>query len=274
MRASSIFDGVRQIDVEIAGQPAKLPAFYRDAVEMTAIFPAHFRALRRLLPDQRLEPASLAPGLGVVAVSCLEYRDTDLGPYNEVAIAIPLNEPAFRPNLPGRALWEAMRRAQMHSFILHLPVTTEIALRGGIDLFNYPKFLAGIDFEESAADRRCRLTEGGTPIFALTGPRLASGRRERLQHFCHLWMDGQPQQAEFALERLQVGTSLRPGAAVLELGDSHPIARELDRVLVSNRSLRYDHAPRVEASLHGPEHLTPALLRHLMAVTAPPAVMH
>jgi hypothetical protein len=209
-----------------------------------------------------------------VAVSCFEYRDTDVGPYNEVAVAIPLNEPSFRANLPGRALWEGVRRGQMHSFIVHLPVTTEIALRGGIDLFNYPKFLAEIEFDESDGDRRCRLAEGRTPILTLTGPRLPAQGSDRLQRFCHTWMDGQPQQAEFALERLQVGTSKRPGAAVLELGDSHPIARELDRLLVSRRSLWYEYAPRFQAILYGPEHLTPALMELLVGTVAPQAVMH
>ena len=103
MRGSPFFEGVRQVDAQIAGQPAKLPAFYYDGAEMTALFPARHGELRRLLPDPRLVPARLAPGLGVVAVSCLEYRDSDVGPYNELAVAIPLNEPFFRPNLPDRA---------------------------------------------------------------------------------------------------------------------------------------------------------------------------
>lgn len=274
MRGSPFFDGIRQVDAEIAGRPAKVPTFYYEAAELTALFPARLRELRRLMPDRRLEPALLAPGLGVVAISCLEYRDTDLGPYNEVAVAIPTNEPSFRLNFPARALWQAERRGQMHSFILHLPVTTEIALRGGIDLFNFPKFLATIDFDDVGGDRRCRLAAGQKPILTLTGHRLAASRRERLQHFCHLWMDGQPQQAEFAVQRLQVGTSYRPGAAVLQLGEDHPVARELDRLLVSRRSLRFEYAPRVEAILYGPEHLTPSLLRRLIGTVAPQTVTH
>ena len=39
------------------------------------------------------------------------------------------------------------------------------------------------------------------------------------------------------------------------------LARELDRLLVSRRSLQYEYVPRFEAILHGPEHLTLPLLR-------------
>ena len=38
MRGSSFFEGVRQVDAEIAGEPAKLPAFYYEADGITALF--------------------------------------------------------------------------------------------------------------------------------------------------------------------------------------------------------------------------------------------
>ncbi|HZO98440.1 MAG TPA: hypothetical protein VFB42_13850 [Gaiellaceae bacterium] len=41
MRGSSFFEGVRQVDAEIAGQPARLSAFHCDTAELTA--PPSFR---------------------------------------------------------------------------------------------------------------------------------------------------------------------------------------------------------------------------------------
>ncbi len=271
MRGSPFFEGVAQVDAEIAGQSAKVPVFYYDSSAMTALFPARYRELRRLLPDPRFVPARLAPGLGVVAVGCLEHRDSDLGPYNELGILIPLSQPADRVNLPGRALVQASRSGQVHAFVQHLPVTTEIALRGGVDFYNFPKFVAAIDFEDDAERRRCRLLEGREPILTLTGARLAATGRARQQYFLHLWMDGQPQQTEFKFEQLQVATTLRLGAATLELGGRHPIAKELDRLLVSRRSLQYEYAPRLEGILYGPEHLTVPLLRRLASAVREPA---
>lgn len=269
MRGSPFFDGVAQSDAEIAGQAVKLPVFYYDTSAMIALFPARVRELRTLMPDARFVPALLAPGLGAVAIGCLEHRDTDIGPYNELAISIPLNQPWFRPNLPGRALWEASRRGQMHSLMLHLPVTTEVALRGGIDYFNFPKFLAGIEFDEDGGRRRCRLAEGKEQILAFSGDRLPTGgRAQQVQHFFHLWMDKQPQQAEFKVDELELGRSMRLGAASVELGAQHPIARELERLLVSRRSLQYEYVPKLEAILYGPEHLSMPLLKRLLAATA------
>jgi hypothetical protein len=271
---SPFFEGVEQVDATLADQAVKLPIFYYDGTAQTAVFPARLGAMRELLPDPRLVPARLAPGLGAVAVSCFEYRDTDIGPYNELAIAFVLNDPPFAANLPGRALLRGLRSGQLHAWVHHLPVTTEIARAGGVDLYNYPKFVASIDFEQSATLRTCRLAEGEEHILTLAGEVIQTPREDDVQLFSHLWQDRQPQSSEFKIHALQTGRSSRPGAARLELGDRHPIARELDRLLVSRRTIHYELMARFEGILYGPEHLSLPLLRRALALTEPgePAV--
>jgi hypothetical protein len=265
MRRSPFFDGVMQADVTIAGQPAKVPIFYYDGTATSAVFAARLGGLRRLMPDPRFSPARLAPGLGAVAITCFEYRDTGIGPYNELAISVVLNEPWFRPNLPGRALISGMRRRQLHAWVHHLPVTTEIARAGGVDFYNYPKFIAAIDFQESDTRRICRLNEGAEHILTLSGERIATPRSEQLQMFSHLWMDRQPQDSEFKINAIEMGVSLRPGAASLELGDRHPIARELASLIAWRSPIQYQYIPRFEGILYGPEHLSLPLISQYAA---------
>ncbi|MFI4977904.1 MAG: acetoacetate decarboxylase family protein [Solirubrobacterales bacterium] len=269
MRRSPFFDGVAQSEVVIAGQPVKVPIFYYDGTATQAVFAARLGALRRLMPDPRFCPARLAPGLGAIAVTCFEYRDTDIGPYNELAISVVLNEPWFLGNLPGRALISSLRRRQLHAWVQHLPVTTEIARAAGVDLYNYPKFIAGIDFHESEQRRICRLSEGAEHILTLSGERIATPRSEQLQLFSHLWMDHQPQNSEFKINAIEMGVSLRGGVASLELGDRHPIARELADLIAWHRPLQYQYMARFEGILYGPEHLSlPLLAQYAGQVTA------
>ena len=267
MRRSPFFDGVTQSDVTIAGQPAKVPIFYYDGTAIQAVFAARLGALRRLMPDPRFSPARLAPGLGAVAITCFEYRDTDIGPYNELAISVVLNEPWFLPNLPGLALVSSLRRRQLHAWVHHLPVTTEIARAGGVDFYNYPKFIAGIDFEQSDERRTCRLSEGAEHILTLSGKRIATQRSEQFQLFSHLWMDRQPQSSEFKINASQMGVSLSPAAATLQLGDRHPIARELAELIVRRRPLQYQYTASFEGILYGPEHLSLGLLAQVADAT-------
>jgi hypothetical protein len=256
MRASPFFDGVTQMEAALGDELVRLPIFYYDGTATSAVFAARLGALRRLMPDPRISPARLAPGVGAVAITCFEYRDTDIGPYNELAISVVLNEPWFLPNLPGRALIASLRRHQLHAWVHHLPVTTEIARAGGVDFYNYPKFVAGIDFEETATQRVCRLSEGAEHILTLSGERIAAGRSEQLQLFSHLWMDRQPQSSEFKINAIEMGVSLRPGVASLQLGERHPIARELADLIAWRRPIQYQYMARFEGILYGPEHLS------------------
>jgi hypothetical protein len=157
-------------------------------------------------------------------------------------------------------LISSLRRRQLHAWVHHLPVTTEIARAGGVDFYNYPKFIAGIDFQESEERRTCRLSEGAEHILTLSGERIATPRSEQFQLFSHLWMDRQPQGSEFKINAIEMGVSLRPGVASLALGEHHPIARELAEVIAWSRPLQYQYMARFEGILYGPEHLSLGLL--------------
>jgi len=269
MRGSAFFEEVRQIDIMIGEQPSKSPTFFYDASSFSAAFPARYGGLRELMPDPRYVPARLGPGLGVVAIAYVEYRDSDIGPFREVGIVIPLNEPYFRANLPGRALMSARRLGQVHVFVRHAPVTSEVAVRGSVDLYNFPHFIAEIDFSETDAQSRCRLAEGNGHILSLSGKRIPTPRSQRIDVFNHLWMDGQPQSAQAKFNQLEYGVSWRRDAAVLELGERHPIALELRRLLVSRKPLYYEYVPRYEVILFGAEHQTPLLAqRYSQSISA------
>ncbi|MGV1047713.1 MAG: acetoacetate decarboxylase family protein [Solirubrobacterales bacterium] len=268
-RQSAFFEGIPQLDVTLAGEAAKLPIFYYDGTAQTALFPARLGALRRLLPDPRFVPARLAPGLGAVGVTCFEYRDTDLGPYNELAITVLLNDPRFATNLPGRALLASLRDNQLHAWVHHLPVTTEIARAGGVELYNYPKFIGSIEFDQGGSRRTCRLGEGDEQILTLDGPLIDTPRCGEAQLFSHLWMDRQPQSSEFKLNVIAGGRPPRPRVARLELGERHPIARELAGLLLSRHSIYYELLARFEGILYGPDHLSLPLIQSAEALIAP-----
>lgn len=103
---------------------------------------------------------------------CSEHRATDIGPNTDVGIVVGLDDPWFRPHFPGRASLAGHRQRQLHGWSDHLQVKTEAARAGGVELFNYPKFLAGITFEQSESQRVCRMSEGQEHILALTGERI------------------------------------------------------------------------------------------------------
>lgn len=168
---SPFFAGVHQRPVDIRGVPARSPLFFHDLDMMTAVFTADLTAARDL-PSGRLSALSPAPGTALIAIHCFEYRASDVGPYNEVSITV-----AVRVDRSSRlaALARSTLQSSYQGFIRQLPVTTEVALHGGLDFFNYPKFLAQIAFEQHGTERRCTVSdpETGALIYAFASRRPA-----------------------------------------------------------------------------------------------------
>ncbi|MEM4447378.1 MAG: acetoacetate decarboxylase family protein [Candidatus Jordarchaeales archaeon] len=246
------FEGVKQQEVIIAGKKGKIPIFYYDARALMVVLPASASRLRSVLPEV-YEPATIVPGVGLVAISAFNYRNTDIEPYNELAVAIILKQP-----YAGGVLSQLRKRA-FHVYIHYLPVDTEIALRGGVDYYNYPKFMAEFEWIDRDGEVACRLSEKGEHILTVSGKKVRAEKSRIMRFYTYLFMDKQPQWTEFRVNAEQHAVSWMPGKAKLELGE-HPVAKELKRLLLSTRPLMYMYLPKMQAILYGPMALSPHLL--------------
>lgn len=253
-RRAGFFDGIVQQEVSIAGQIGKVPIFYQEARAISAIFPASIRRLRRILPES-YRPVRIFPGVGLVSVSALEYRECDIRPYNELSIAVLLG--------PDGILRQ-YRSRRFHAYIHYLPVTTEIALRGGIDFYGFPKFLAGLDWADSDTELGCRFSEKGEPVLSLFGRKLDTRPGGRMTFHARTWMDGRPQGTEFRIQAREEAVSWRGNHARLELSERHPIAKEMAELLLSRRPILYMYVPSFQAILFGPEQVSASLLSTLL----------
>ncbi len=257
---SDFFSGVEQVETKIGDVKGKIPLFYRKARCFTAVFPAKLWEVRRALPDRRFVPAQIAPGVAGVMLAAFEYYDVDIPPYNEFAIGIPVNSPYFL-QVPGYNLARQMLRMETDLYVLHLPVTTEEARRGGVDFYGFPKFLASIDYMDTAEWANCALSEGGDLICSLDFDKIAARHSGVMKFFCHLYQDRQPQVTECKMNARQYAMSFNPSHVELSLGLSHPIARELDQMLFSTRPLMYMYVPDFQLILYGPENFSLPLLK-------------
>jgi hypothetical protein len=250
---SDLFSGIVQWEMSWQGRAAKLPVFYYDNTAFTTIFSAPTSRLKRLLPHPDLKPIELYPGTGLVAFTCFEYRRTDIDPYNELSIAVMASLRGF--TLPGLSLLTQVARRVFHAYVWKLPVTTEVARVGGVELYGYPKFIAGIDFERSASTIACHLSENGKPILTLRGPALPTGRGKITRYVTTSIKDGVPLVANVVTDPLEYAESFTGAGATLELHGDHPIAADLRAVGLSRKPVLYQYAPKTQAILFAPRNL-------------------
>lgn len=244
MTESGFFDGIPHVELPWRDTKVFSPTLYYDVRMLTAFFMAPLQRVRTVLPSKRLHPLRVTPWHGIVYVAAYEYRESDIGPYNELGIVIPvsLNRPS--PVFTGVLLPVP---AEPDGYLLHLPVTTEIARDLGVEHAAYPKFLADIDFKEEGQWVSCRLTEAGQHILTLTvrkgNPRPAP--RYRL-HPVNLRAGRLLRPTAICSER-QESVSRKASDVKLELGD-HRISQEL-RDLRVGRVLQSGYTPSMQIIL-------------------------
>lgn len=141
----------------------KLPCHFRDVHYAVALFAAERKKVEPFLAGKKLSPAlPWTGGKVMVAMGLIRYKDSDLGAYNEIIVAVPCvreGEPTGAMNWPGLLGRADGLKVGMH--ILHIPVTTERSRIAGKECWGYPKrvlpiehALAGRELNSSLLDEK------------------------------------------------------------------------------------------------------------------------
>lgn len=130
----ALVDGIAfEMPVNSADTPALMAAFRCDA-----------DAVARLLPGSELHPVRLPGGKGLFVVTVINYVTTDIGRYVEYSLAVACThgpKPA-PPLLPGLL----MGRYGTGQFVVDLPVSSEVSVKGGKGIWGMPKHQGNLDF--------------------------------------------------------------------------------------------------------------------------------
>jgi hypothetical protein len=128
----------------VDGIPFVLPIDSTDVSALMAGFTIDADRASRLLPGNELHPVRLPRNRGLLVVTVVDYRATDIGKYIEFSIAIACTHGrrAAPPLLPGLL----QRPFGTGQYVLDLPVSTEISVKGGKGIWGMPKHQANLDF--------------------------------------------------------------------------------------------------------------------------------
>jgi hypothetical protein len=122
----------------------QLPVNSEDTPALMAAFPIDAAAAARLLPGNELHPVRLPGGRGLLVVTVVNYVTTDIGKYVEYSLAIACTHGArpAPPLLPG-LLRGTFGTGQ---YVVDLPVSSEVSVKGGKGIWGMPKHKANLDF--------------------------------------------------------------------------------------------------------------------------------
>jgi hypothetical protein len=180
MRDDPFFKDTPRKALDMEGESIDFPILYYDFRMISSTFTAKTKKLKELLPHPNFKPIEIFPGTGMVIIVAFEYIDTSIGPYNEIALSVPVK---FPPKFvfPGLSAISMMRKNCFSAYIHHLPVTTEIARKGGVHFYNYPKFLSEITFQDQDDKLEVTLRESDELIFKMNAKKLPLNRSAQIE---------------------------------------------------------------------------------------------
>jgi hypothetical protein len=214
----------RRPSYSIQGRTVTMPCIVRDACSATATWLVSARAAQALLPGPELEIAEVMPGRGLLSIACIDYRDNDLGDYDEVSIALFVRKRGARTGVPYLGAAVDMMRGLLPTHIIRLPVNQSFTCEAGQKIWGFPKTVDEIDFDTSGDRARCVWTKDGQQVLQLSMP-TGGDRSFPEQMLCtYSYIDGVLHRTPFASSAEKLGVRMR--GADIELG-AHPIADEL-----------------------------------------------
>jgi len=208
----------------IQGRTVTMPCIVRDARSATATWLVSSRAAQALLPGPELEIAEVLPGRGLLSIACIDYRDNDLGDYNEVSIAFFVRKRGGRKGLPYIGAAADMMRGLLPTHIIHLPVNQSFTCEAGCTIWGFPKTVDEVEIDSLGDRVRCVWNKDGQNVLKLSLP--TGGNRDfPEQTLCtYTYIDGALHETPFASSAENLGIRMR--GADIELG-AHPVADEL-----------------------------------------------
>jgi hypothetical protein len=218
----------------IEGRTVTMPVVVRDATSAAATYLVDAAAARRLLPGPELDVVELLPGRALFSIACIQYRDNDLGDYNEVSLAFfvrPRDEPGGLPWL-GAAV--DLVRSRLATWIWKLPVNQHFTCAAGSGIWGFPKTVEEIGFSEAGGRSSCRLVMGGRHVLTMA---MAPGGARTIPDATmttYTYLDRRLHRTAFSSGASGVGIHL--GGVELALGD-HPIADDLRALGLPRRAL-------------------------------------
>lgn len=244
MSTSEFFREIEHSPVPWRQYQLHVPLFYQDIRFMSVTILAPLKEIRSILPSPRLKPYRITPWHGALSISAYQYRESDLEPYNEVAIGVPVTIDKETPVFTG--ILRKMPPSPM-SFSRHLPVSTEIAREVGVEFAGYPKFIADIKFVDEDEWLICELNAKGQNVLEIHGRKLSLKWHPRYRVSPITFRREHILRSEFVISERAMGTSSGRGDVRLELGKG-AIAEEL-RNLKLGRVLSYAYCPQAQGIL-------------------------
>lgn len=145
----------------VDGIPFNLPVQSEHSPALIAVFPINYQRAAAIFPGSELHPLKFF-GKALLVVAVIDYRKTPIGAYIEYSLGVACT---FGPK-PVSLPWALLRRRHygLGQYVIDLPVSSEVSVKGGKGIWGMPKHQANLDFEITERQVRSRYDKDGLMV--------------------------------------------------------------------------------------------------------------
>ncbi len=229
------------------------PTLFHDGSVAMAIFSVPAAVANDLIKDTPFTVAKIAPRTAVLSLICVNYTDTEVGTYQELALAFFVEPFPRKRRVPYLSTLTDILAGKVASHTWYLPVTTSLSQECGKQMWGFPKTVEDIQFSRENGRAEFSLQRGDKTLLRFSVKDRGTRAPKRVSPPVYSIFQGKPSVGYLTQQFTGVGYHLR--GSELELGD-HDITAPLKALGLPKRPLLSGWMEHLNFSMSAPCELT------------------
>ncbi|GAB5452512.1 MAG: acetoacetate decarboxylase family protein [Halioglobus sp.] len=209
----------------IDGTEINFPVVVADASMLMNGFLVDARAAQAMLEGTGFRVVELLPGKAILQLLAVDYKENDLGDYNEGAIIFPVLTPGMKKPFPFFGALKRMASGTIGNFVYRMPVDQEFTTHAGRFIWGFPKWVSRIDIEFGAQIARGTFIDEDELVYSIAAKTGGKSTPKEQRAASLAIRDGRAWKTYGTNNSSGMTFSL--GGETPEIGDRHPLAKEL-----------------------------------------------
>jgi hypothetical protein len=219
----------------IDGREVGFPVRVNRAAVLFNAFVVDSRVAQGMIEGSGYRVAELLPGRAILQLVLVDYRENDLGDYNEAAINFPVCAPGERRPFPFFGTLAGIARGSLSNYVYRMPVDQGFTTHAGRFIWGFPKWVSRIDIEFGRERASGSFIDEGERVFSI-GAKAGGSREQKEQRVSTLAIrEGRAWKTYGTTGG--AGLTFGLGGELPEIGEKHPLARELRALGLPKRPL-------------------------------------
>jgi hypothetical protein len=196
-----------------------------DASMLMNGFLVNAKVAQAMLEGSGFRVVEIFPGKAILQLLAVDYKNNDLGDYNEGAIIFPVLTPGEKKPFPFFGALKRMGNGTIGNFVYRMPVDQEFTTHAGRFIWGFPKWVSRIDIEFGPSIARGTFTDEDELVYSIEA-KAGGNNTPKEQRVASLAIRDGKAWKTYGTNNSS-GLTFSLGGEPPKIGDSHPLAKEL-----------------------------------------------